>query len=164
MPNAYNPSTISPSELPIARRARCKSDELWIAKNARAFCNLLRHDANPDKYGFTPAEWDAIAAVARGDMWPVPDHPYTNDDWARDESFAAAPGQEVTQQIYEYMLDVMPPIRLPRCKRTEGFIAGFMMGEPTSTDLDTGKSLYSAFANSGEHYYFIGLLPVHPAE
>lgn len=164
MPNAYDPALISPSELPIARRARFKSNELWSARSARTLCNILRHDPDPDRFGFTPDEWNSIATVAKGGMWPIPDHPYTNEDWARDESFAAAPGQEVTSEIYEYMLNVMPPIRLPRCKRTEGFIAGFMMGEPTSTDMSTGKNLFSAFAKSGEHHYFIGLLPVHPAE
>ena len=164
MPNTYDPARICPSELPISRRARAKNFDLWNARSARTLCNLLRHDPEPDKYGFTPDEWESIAAVAKGDMWPVPDQPYTNEDWARDESFAAAPGQEVTERIYEYMLNVLQPIRLPRCKRTEGFSAGFMVGEAASSDLDTGKTLYSAFGKCGERYYFIGLLPVHPAE
>lgn len=164
MSNTYDPAHISPSELPIARRARCKDDSLWIARSARAFCNLLRHDPDPDKFGFTSEEWDAVSAVAKGGMWPVPDCPYTNDDWSRDVSFAAVPGQEVTEQIYEYMLNVMPPIRLPRCERTEGFTAGFMMGEAASTDLETGKTLYSAFGKRDGCFFFIGLLPVHPAE
>ena len=163
MYNTYNPAAVSPSEMPIARRARAKDSRLWNIHNAKDFCYLLcGWTENIDL--FTHEEWENIAAVANGGMWPVPDRAYTGEDWARDESFAAAPGQEVTEEIYNQMLDCMPPIRLPRCKRTQGYTAGFLMGEPTSSDLTTGKSLFSAFGKCGGRYYFIGLLPVHPAE
>ena len=161
---AYDPSRIAHSELPISLRARCKSDELWYAKNARAFCDLLLRDCDPDRFGFTQDEWDSIAAVAAGGMWPVPDHPYTEDDWHRDRTFSAVPGQEVEARIYDRMLDVMPPIRLPRCKRTEGFEKGFMVGEPADTDPVTGRPSYSAFGKCGGRCYYIGLLPARPAE
>ena len=159
----YDPSAISCSELPIARRARMKRNELWGIYTARAFCNLLRHDPDPDKFGLTPEEWENIAAVARGKMWPVPDTVYDSDDWTRDETFSAVPGQEVTREIYDHMLNCMPPLHLPHCRRTQGFTAGFMMGEPTSSDK-AGRLLYSAFGRVGERCYFIGLLPVHPTE
>ena len=164
MPNTYDPARVHPSELPIARRARAKNFDLWTAHSARTLCDLLRHEHDPDMYGFTPEEWESIAAVARGEIWPIPERPYTGDDWTRDGSFAAAPSQEVSPEIYEDMLDCLPPLRLPRCPRTEGYSSGFLLGEPTTTDPETGANLYSAFGKRGGRCYFIGLLPARTRE
>ena len=69
---------------------------------------------------------------------------YTRQDWQRDKTFAALPGQEIEPEIYDHMLNALPPLRLPRCPQTDGFIAGFMLGEPWDSDPETGrKSLLS---------------------
>ena len=105
MPYTYDPARVHPSELPIARRARAKNFDLWTARSARTLCDLLRHEPDPDMYGFTPEEWESIAAVARGEIWPIPERPYTGDDWTRDGSFAAA---YTIFKSHEIELDIFP--------------------------------------------------------
>jgi len=162
----YDPATISPCELPIQRRVRfgLEGERFWNIKSAKAFCLILCGMPDHERFNLTHEEWEAVAAVANGGIWPVPDHPYTNENWNYDESFSAVPGQEVTEEIYEDMFEVLPPYSLPRCKRTEEYSCGFMVSEPATHDLNTGKALYSAFGKRGDKYYFIGLLPCHPAE
>ena len=163
----YDPATISPVELPICHRARHqdKSWKLWGIPDAKSFCLALLEMRETVPFDFTTEEWQSIEAVAGGDIWPVPDHPYTREDWHRDQQFSAAPGQKVTEEIYDDMLNVLPPYSLPRCKRTENLCAGFMVSEAVSSDPRTGKQLYSAFGrNRRGFHYFIGLLPVHPGE
>ena len=89
---------------------------------------------------------------------------YTREDWHQDRTFSAAPGQEVEEEIYAYFLDCMPPLRLPRCRETQGFSAGFLMGEPHSTDPQTGQTLFLAFARAAGRHYYVGLLPARPQE
>lgn len=147
------------SELPIESRARAVNSSLYYIQYAKDFCSFILRDRNA--YHFTPDEWSAIESVAAGGAWPVPDHPYTDDDWNRDSTFSPAPGQEITESIYEHMFNVLPPYRLPRCKRTEGLSGGFLVSEPVTHDLLTGKALYTALGRSGDHYYYLGLLPAH---
>ena len=93
---------------------------------------------------------------------------YTNEQWESDNSFKAVPGQEITEQIYDDMLNCVPPKSLPRStaakvmQEHEIYInAGFLMGEPHST----GKEglLYLAFGMNGhgneKHFYYLGLSP-----
>lgn len=84
---------------------------------------------------------------------------YNGYMWHLDGRFAARPGQEVTPEIYQSMLDVVPPIRLPRTPETAGYEAGYLMGEAHDADPETGKPRYLAFARSGESCYYLGLLP-----
>lgn len=39
---------------------------------------------------------------------------YTNEQWESDNSFKVVPGQEITEQIYDDMLNCLPPKSLPR--------------------------------------------------
>lgn len=41
---------------------------------------------------------------------------YTMEKWQQDRSFSAEPGQEVTEDVYNEMLNCMPPKTLPRGK------------------------------------------------
>jgi len=158
----YDPATIAPCELPIANRARARYFHLWHIRNAKEFCRqLLNLAAVP---GISVSEYMAIADVANGKPWPVPDHPYTGDDWHRDRTFSAAPGQEIEEEIYWHMFEVLPVYSLPHCKRTAEYSAGFLMSEPVAGDPITGKTLYSAFGKRDDRYYYIGLLPCRPGE
>lgn len=150
-----NAANIPASELPIRRRATRQYTHLWNVFDAMHFCRALCQLAAVPT--ITPAEYLIIAKVAEGELWPVPDHPYTREQWAEDENFSAVAGQEVTQDIYECMFDVLPPMNLPRCERTQGYSAGFMVSEPACSD-PTGRNYYSAFGRRGGKCYFIGLL------
>lgn len=88
---------------------------------------------------------------------------YTTVDWANDRTFSAEPGQEIDAEIYEEMLNCVPPYRLPRAAVTETYKkfsvymnAGFLMGEPHSCGRN-GASYYMAFGRNDDHYYYLGL-------
>ena len=96
---------------------------------------------------------------------------YTMEQWTQDGTFKAEAGQEISAEVYEQMLNCMPPERLPRNKARQALQdykipvhAGFLMGEPHSTD-SAGNLLYLAFGmndyGSGikrdPHYYYLGL-------
>ncbi len=156
----YEPSMISASDLPVYYRAVRHYSHLWGHLDAQTFCRALCHLAAVPT--ITAAEYASIAKVADGEIWPIPDAVYTCDDWARDESFAAIPGQEIAEDVYDEMFNCMPPLYLPRCERTRPFSAGFMMGEPNGTEPRTCKTTYLAFGKTGNRYYFIGSLPERP--
>ena len=92
---------------------------------------------------------------------------YTMQDWQNDREFRAVPGQEITAEVYEQMYNCLPPKSIPQEKARQALEeyqipvhAGFLMGEPHSTDRD-GKQLYLAFGmndyGKGKHYYYLGL-------
>lgn len=92
---------------------------------------------------------------------------YTMEQWKADRDFKAEAGQEISAEVYEEMLNVMPPLSLPKGKALQALQdykipahAGFMMGEPTTCDSE-GRELYRAFAmndyGKGKRYYYIGL-------
>lgn len=84
---------------------------------------------------------------------------YTMEQWEADRTFSASPGQEVTEEIYNEMMNCIPPLRIPRSYALDrGFFAGFLMGEPHESGKD-GKALYLAFGNRGNKYYYLGLAP-----
>lgn len=85
---------------------------------------------------------------------------YTREDWHRDGTFKAVPGQEVAEEIYEEMRDALPPYRLPRTPETAEYSAGYLVGEPYDCDPQTYKTRYMAFARRGGRCYYLGLLPV----
>ena len=159
MTQTYDPALIVPSELPITTRARTFYSHLWSITSAKEFCKqLLILAAVP---GISVKEYQAIAAVASGKPWPIPDYPYTAEDWNRDGHFSAAPGQEVTFEVYQELFNSLPPYSLPHCKRTQGYSAGFLVGESMTGDPRTGKTLYMAFGRNGDKCYYIGLLPIN---
>jgi hypothetical protein len=85
--------------------------------------------------------------------------------WQQDRSFSAEPGQEITEDVYNEMLNCMPPKTLPRGKAEQALQdyripvhAGFLMGEPHSASKD--GQLYLAFVErlrKGKHYYYLWL-------
>lgn len=92
---------------------------------------------------------------------------YTKEDWQRDQRFGAEPGQEITEEIYNEMYNVLPPLRLPRntaeyaLKELKVPVhAGFMMGEPYDSNQKDGV-LFMAFGmndyGKGKHYFYLGL-------
>lgn len=99
---------------------------------------------------------------------------YTMKQWVKDGIFNAQPGQEISEEVYNLMLNCLPPKTLPsETARIALEVynipvhAGFLMGEPDSCNED-GKQLYLAFGmndyGSGTlrkdpHYYYLGLSP-----
>ena len=84
---------------------------------------------------------------------------YTREQWEKDRNFSAKVGQEVEEEIYWEMFELMPPLRLPReC----GYLSGFRMGEPYIHEQSkkTGEFLghYAAFGKKDGKYYFLGHL------
>lgn len=81
---------------------------------------------------------------------------YTRADWERSGTFNARPGQSITADVYDEMLNCMPPYSLPRYLRRDGHTKGFLMGEPTSSDAQ--GLLYMAFVRHGLRHYYYGLV------
>lgn len=93
---------------------------------------------------------------------------YTMKQWEQDGTFKATPGQEITEEIYDQMLNCMPPKSLHR-KQCEYALskfhtvchAGFLMGEPYTSNKN-GDPLYCAFGSNSfdkGHFYYLGLMP-----
>jgi len=96
---------------------------------------------------------------------------YTIEKWKSDKTFKAAPGQEITAEVYNEMLYCVPPEDLPGGKAYQAaqdyniqVHAGFLMGEPASNGPD--GPLYYAFGsnNYGKEtkYYYLGLSTAEP--
>ena len=88
---------------------------------------------------------------------------YTKEQWRTDGTFSAQPGQEITADVYDSMLNCVPPRSLPKetARRASqdhsvSIHAGFLMGEPHCSDKE-GRQLYLAFGMSGNRYYYLGL-------
>lgn len=77
---------------------------------------------------------------------------YTMEQWKKDKSFNATAGQEITPEVYNEMLNTVPPKSLPHYITD----TGFLMGEPH--DSKNGKLRYKAFVKRGTRYYYLGLL------
>lgn len=87
---------------------------------------------------------------------------YTVRQWELDDDFSAIPGQEIAPEIYEDLLNVVPPLSLPRDAAQRALKdyglpvdAGFLMGEPAASDQ--GGLLYKAFGRCGDDCYYLGL-------
>jgi len=106
-----------------------------------------------------PLEYMSVAKVANGEIWPVPGRVYTLRDWARNGSFSAVPGQEVSEYVYTAMQGFRPTSDFPSCECTRDFSSGFMCDEPYGVQPRTWKMTYLTFGRIGNRYYFIGALP-----
>lgn len=87
---------------------------------------------------------------------------YTIEDWRTDGRFKAVESQEIQKEIYEKMMNALPPFRLPRYKAEEirnkygiQINAGFLMPEPFCSDTD--GFLFMAFGTCGRKYYYLGM-------
>ena len=87
-------------------------------------------------------------------------------NWVKDKSFQAIPGQAISAEVYEEMLNVLPPKTLPIAKAEQAWDehhipvhAGFLMGEPHCCDSE--GPLYLAFGmndyGKGKKYFYLGL-------
>ena len=91
---------------------------------------------------------------------------YTFEQWQAAGTFDAEPGQEITADVYNEMLNCIPPEKLPTATARKAHHlygipvhAGFLMGEPHSSDSE--GPLYMAFCmnhyTQGPRYFYIGL-------
>lgn len=106
-----------------------------------------------DDGGFT---WTSSYHVRE---WPNGDRyadTYTRADWERSGTFNARPGQSITSDVYDEMLNCMPPYSLPRDLRRDGHTKGFLMSEPYSSDAH--GLLYMAFVRHGLQHFYYGLV------
>lgn len=78
---------------------------------------------------------------------------YSMDDWQLDGDFNAFEGQEVAPEVYEEMLNALPPLSLSN-KTKEGVSSGFLMGEPSASDAK--GLLFMAFGIRNGHHFFLG--------
>ncbi len=84
---------------------------------------------------------------------------YTMQDWERNRSFNAAPGQQIEREIYELLYEKMAVQRLPRTAETSKYICGFMLCIVHDFDSLTHKLRYAAFGRIKDgRYYFIGYI------
>lgn len=85
---------------------------------------------------------------------------YNEKAWAKDGTFSAKPGQQVSEAVYEQMFNCLPPYRLSNeavdnAAKTGVYVsAGFMVSEPTSSDHN--GLLYNAFGRNGKTFYYLG--------
>jgi len=90
---------------------------------------------------------------------------YDEKEWAKDGTFSAKPGQQVSEAVYEQMFNCLPPYRLSNeavdnaAKAGVYVTAGFMVSEPTSSDQH--GVLYNAFGRNDQGFYFLGLAHKH---
>lgn len=86
---------------------------------------------------------------------------YDKEKWEKDRTFSAKPGQQISEDIYDEMFNCMPPKHLSAEAEEKAdsiglyVSAGFMMGEPHSSD--NHGSLFMAFGKSGGNYHYLGL-------
>lgn len=67
-------------------------------------------------------------------------------------------GQRVTEETYDFFLNVVPPINI---KGGQGWPAGFQVGEPYChrDDTRTGKwrPMFMTFTRSGDRFFYQGI-------
>lgn len=96
---------------------------------------------------------------------------YDMEQWRKDRTFSAEVGQEVSEEVYNAMLNNLPPLSLPKGKAEYALSvlnipvhAGFLMGEPHSCDKN--GQLYLAFGmndyGKGKRYFYLGMAHREP--
>ncbi len=78
----------------------------------------------------------------------------THDNWPQNWR-DVPPFTEVSEEVYNDMLDALPPIYLRRSP-----YCGFQMGEPHSTAADENgnwRNQYLTFVHIGTKHYYAGL-------
>lgn len=79
---------------------------------------------------------------------------YDANQWVKDGTFSAKPGQEITKDVYNQLFNCMIPLSLPSNESKVQVSAGFMMGEPY--DYKNGQHTYLAFGQNKYGYYYLG--------
>lgn len=91
---------------------------------------------------------------------------YTMEQWDKDGTFEAIPGQQITREVYEKMRTVISPLELPADIADYALEqlnipvhSGFLMGNSVNLDSE-GNQLYLAFGmndyGKGLKYFFLG--------
>lgn len=97
---------------------------------------------------------------------------YTKERWKQDVVFSAKAGQQVSEEVYNEMLNCHPPKNITKdiCnsidKKFDVIIhEGFLMGEPFANN-SKGEQLYMTFVKSdfgkGAKCHYVGLYPESP--
>ena len=74
---------------------------------------------------------------------------YTMQDWRNDKSLKVQIGQYIDEEVFEQLLDSMPPITYSR--------GIFQPGEAYDHNMETGESLYQTFVKDDDLYKYVGL-------
>ena len=116
----------------------------------------------PSKWEYLKAKMEFYEFIDEQEEPPI----YDMKDWENAGTFSAKPGQQITAEVYEELLNTLPPLNLPRETARRALHsygvpvhAGFLMGEPTSADRE--GPLYHAFGSNdygkGPKYFYLGL-------
>jgi hypothetical protein len=76
---------------------------------------------------------------------------YTSEQWSKDGTFSARPGQFVDDEVFYQLRDCVPPLHLSRDY--------MQVGEAHGYDFDKGKSTYATFAKEDGRWKFVGNVP-----
>lgn len=84
---------------------------------------------------------------------------YTEEQWSKDGTLKVQPGQQIETKIYDALLNVLPPRRLPHADFPVAVTSGFMCGEPYTHEEFDGvwQAFYFAFGRNGDKCYYLGL-------
>ena len=67
-------------------------------------------------------------------------------------------GQEVSEEVYNHFLNIMPPISL---NGGQGWFSGFQVGEPYCHRDDTRngrwRPMFATFTSAGDRYFYQGI-------
>lgn len=74
---------------------------------------------------------------------------YTMQDWRNDKSLKVQIGQYIDEEVFEQLLDSIPPITYSR--------GVFQPGEAYDHNMETGNPLYQTFVKNNDLYQYVGL-------
>lgn len=74
---------------------------------------------------------------------------YTMQDWRNDKSLKVQIGQYIDEEVFEQLLDSIPPITYSR--------GVFQPGEAYDHNIETGEPLYQTFVKNNDLYQYVGL-------
>lgn len=81
---------------------------------------------------------------------------FTREQWKGDFHDCCKPGEEITEELYNYFFDLLPPIGL----KSSASMCGFQVSEPHDhVKCKDGKyrGRYATFGTSGGKYYYLGI-------
>lgn len=81
---------------------------------------------------------------------------FTREQWKGDFHNCCKPGEEISEELYNYFLDILPPISL----RSGASMCGFRVSEPHDHVLRKDglyHARYATFGTSNGKYYYLGI-------
>lgn len=81
---------------------------------------------------------------------------FTREQWTDDFHKCCQPGEEISKDLYEHFLNILPPISL----KSDASMCGFQVSEPH--DHVKGKdgryhARYATFGTKDGKYYYLGI-------